>query len=154
MNGFYPTPSCGLFTNIDVCYQVPTSTTSGQLKVSHCCPGILIVPEGVPLRAAQFDLSTLRYAATPNPLLAMMITWSSKLLCCWPGILSEYLKECPLELLNFDPTHPLLHQEHEDRLAHHLRCAVLAMPSEHRVVVQPHPAATRCSDVIGQLHHY
>ena len=73
-----------------------------------CCHDVIFGVAGIlseslkecPLELLNLTLSTLRYAATTNPLLAMMITWSSKLLCCWPGILSESLKECPLELLN------------------------------------------------------
>ena len=55
-----------------------------------------------------------------------------------------------LDLLNFDPTHPILPQEHDDHLAaHHRRASCW----KHCVVVQLHPA-TRCSDVIGQLRYY
>ena len=59
------------------------------------------------------------------------------------------LKEYPLEMLNFDPTHPLLHQEQEDHISSSTPLFFACEP----VVVQLHPAAQICSDVIGQLHH-
>ena len=41
LRGFIRPSSCVLFTNNDVCCHLSTSNSSGQLKVSHCCPGKL-----------------------------------------------------------------------------------------------------------------
>ena len=168
---FNPTHSCDVYKQCCVLPSLPTFISPGQPKVSHCWPGKLRRPlcylwslmlnwsHPWCLQASWaavpdcpwcwiLTLLTLRYAAAPSHYWPW---WTPGPACwchCWPGILSC----CPwLSLvLDFDPTHPLLPQEHDDHLAADHRCASCW---KHRVVVQLHPA-TRCSDVIGQLRYY